>query len=110
ISAAPMAHTYALVAADFLVGPTMELVIAGEVGAPGTEAMRREADRRFLPHLVTVFRPATGADRVIALAPYVREQVAQGGAATAYLCRNFACELPITDPAELGRRLDAPLR
>ncbi len=110
ISATPMAHTYALVAADFLVGPTMELVIAGEVGAADTDAMRREADRRFLPHLVTVFRPATDADRVIALAPYVREQVAQGGAATAYLCRNFACELPVTDPAELGRRLDAPPR
>jgi uncharacterized protein YyaL (SSP411 family) len=110
ISAAPMAHTYALVAADFLAGPTMELVIAGEPGSEGTRAMRRVVDRRFLPHLVTLFRPAGDAGRVGALAPYVRDQVPVGGQATAYLCRNFACELPITDAEELGRHLDAPLR
>jgi uncharacterized protein YyaL (SSP411 family) len=28
------------------------------------------------------------------------------GRATAYLCRDFACEAPTTDAGELGRALD----
>ena len=32
---------------------------------------------------------------------------AVGGAATAYVCRNYACELPVTDRAALTRQLDA---
>ncbi|HEU4364942.1 MAG TPA: thioredoxin domain-containing protein [Candidatus Krumholzibacteria bacterium] len=107
IAASPMAHAYALVAADFLIGPTMELVIVGTPSAGDVRAMRRAVDGRFLPHLVTVFRPAGGGP-IEALAPYVRGQAPQGALATAYLCRNFACERPVTDPAELARRLDAP--
>jgi uncharacterized protein YyaL (SSP411 family) len=29
-----------------------------------------------------------------------------GGKATAYVCRNYACELPVTDRAELARQLE----
>ncbi|HEX5133558.1 MAG TPA: thioredoxin domain-containing protein, partial [Candidatus Krumholzibacteria bacterium] len=110
IAASPMAHTYALVGADFLLGPTVELVIAGRPGATDVAAMRREIDARFLPHLVTVFRPAEGAGAIAKIAPFVAAQNPENGLATAFLCRNFACELPITDPAELGRRLDAARR
>ena len=107
IASSPMAHAYTLVAADFLIGPTMELVIAGTPTDGDVRAMRRVVDARFLPHLVTVFRPADGGP-IEALAPYTRDQAPQGALATAYLCRNFACERPVTDPAELARRLDAP--
>ena len=29
------------------------------------------------------------------------------GKATAYVCRNYACELPVTDAEALGRQLEA---
>jgi uncharacterized protein YyaL (SSP411 family) len=28
------------------------------------------------------------------------------GKPTAYVCRNYACEMPATDPGALGRQLD----
>jgi uncharacterized protein YyaL (SSP411 family) len=110
IAASPMAHTYSLVGADFLIGPTLELVVSGRPDAPDVAAMRQVIDTRFLPSLVTVFRPAGDPGRIAELAPYVRDQTEQGGVATAYLCRNFACERPVTDPAALAQRLDAPMR
>jgi len=30
------------------------------------------------------------------------------GKPTAYVCRNYACELPVTDAAALGRQLEVP--
>jgi uncharacterized protein YyaL (SSP411 family) len=110
IEASPMAHTYALVGADFLLGPTTEVVIAGRAGEADVQAMRRLIDTRFLPYQVTLFRPAAKPDAIIRIAPYVAEQRDDHGRATAYVCRNFACELPVTDPAALAQKLDAPLR
>jgi len=38
--------------------------------------------------------------------PLLEGREAVGGKATAYVCRNYACELPVTDRAALARQLD----
>ncbi len=35
------------------------------------------------------------------------DKIAREGEPTAYLCRDFVCELPLTDPSALGRQLSA---
>ena len=54
-------------------------------------------DRRFIPSKVVVFRPEGGAEALVEIAPYTKSQSALGGNATAYVCRNHACDLPTTD-------------
>jgi uncharacterized protein YyaL (SSP411 family) len=44
-------------------------------------------------------------DRLSHLLPWTASMRAVDGRATAYLCRDFACESPTTDPVELGRML-----
>jgi uncharacterized protein YyaL (SSP411 family) len=39
--------------------------------------------------------------------PLLEGRRAVGGQATAYVCRNYACDLPATDPATLARQLGA---
>ena len=39
------------------------------------------------------------------LIPYVKEHKALEDKATAYVCRNFACQMPTTDSQELERLL-----
>jgi uncharacterized protein YyaL (SSP411 family) len=67
--------------------------------------MRRVVDDAFAPSMVTVFRPDDAPEKIAELAPYVRDQRSLGGRATAYLCRNFACERPTTDLDALRRAL-----
>jgi uncharacterized protein YyaL (SSP411 family) len=42
------------------------------------------------------------------LAPFTREFTAIDGKATAYVCRNHTCRLPVTDPGSLAAILDTP--
>jgi uncharacterized protein YyaL (SSP411 family) len=39
--------------------------------------------------------------------PLVADLPADGASAMAYVCRNYACQLPTADPAVLGRLLSA---
>ena len=67
-----------------------------------TRALARALAAPFLPRQVVLMRPAGEAGaRVADLAPYTRGQSALGGRATAYVCRDFACELPTTDASRM---------
>lgn len=37
--------------------------------------------------------------------PVLSSMTQQGGVATAYICQDFTCSLPVTDPQELRRLL-----
>jgi hypothetical protein len=101
---APMAHTFLMTALDFAVGPTFEVVIAGDPEAEDTRAMLRALHGRYLPNMVVVVRPPGEASEVAALAPYAAAQTPMDGKATAYVCENFVCNAP-TD--EIGVMLEA---
>jgi len=108
VTSAPSIHTQMLAAVDFAAGPSHEVVIVGAPGAADTRALARALGRPFLPRKVVLFRPAGDAGaRVVALAPYTRAQSALDGAATAYVCRDYACELPTTDAARMLALLGA---
>ncbi len=91
---------------DFLAGPCVEVVVAGDPSADDTMSMLRELRRRFLPRVTVILRPAGHAGRLIAeIAPFTAAQEPLGGRATAYVCRDGACSLPTTDIAAMLREL-----
>jgi hypothetical protein len=55
---------------------------------------------KFVPNKVVVHRPA-GPSAITRIAPYTEEQRAIGEKATAYVCTNYMCKLPTTDPAKV---------
>jgi uncharacterized protein YyaL (SSP411 family) len=101
IAEAPHAFPVVLQTVDFLTGPTREIVIAGESGDPVVRDMLVAAQRTFRPHQVVHFRPAGPDPEIARLAPFTGAQDAVGGKATAYVCENFACKLPVHSVAEL---------
>jgi uncharacterized protein YyaL (SSP411 family) len=96
VSLAPSASTYLLSALDFSLGPSFEIVLSGA----DVLAMRRAVFAKFVPNKVVVHRPA-GPSAITRIAPYTEEQRAIGEKATAYVCTNYMCKLPTTDPAKV---------
>ena len=83
-------------------------MIAGDPAAADTRAMVRAVHGRFLPRAVLALRPAdVSSAQVEALIPFLKAQRPLQGAATAYVCENYICNLPTTDLAQLIALLDA---
>ncbi|HEX9459048.1 MAG TPA: thioredoxin domain-containing protein [Thermoanaerobaculia bacterium] len=98
VTRAASAHTALLLGLDFSLGPSFEIVLAGENGAPDLNAFRAALAGQFVPNKVVLLRPAReAAPLVTAIAAFTKPQVAIRNRATAYVCTNFICKLPTND-------------
>jgi hypothetical protein len=101
-------HPQLLVAVDFLLGPSHEVVVVGDPQAEDTRAMLRALRDGFRPNDVLLLRPPGTAPEIVALAPFTAEHTQLAGRATAYVCENFACQAPTADIAQMLANLDTP--
>ncbi|MCB0301711.1 MAG: thioredoxin domain-containing protein, partial [Calditrichaeota bacterium] len=98
IRQSPIAYTMLLCGLDFGTRQTSEIVVVGDRENADTQTMIHELHRRFLPNAVVLHRPANERNpEITKIAPFTAELSAIENKATAYVCRNFACELPTTD-------------
>jgi hypothetical protein len=91
-----------LLAYGLASGPIVEIAIVGDPGADDTKALLASARARYRPGQVLALAPDPGTSAV----PLLHGRSRMEGAATAYVCREFACRQPTTDPAALARQLD----
>ena len=91
-----------LSALNFSLGPTQEIVIAGNTNATDTQQMLKLIRSKFLPNTVLLLNQQkntdSGIDKTI---PFIKNLIAIEGKATAYVCENFACNRPINKLDEL---------
>jgi len=108
VSRAPSAFSMLLLALDFGIGPSYEVVIVGDPNATDTKTMRRALDDRFVPNKVVLLKPEGSAGKaLVKIASFTESHAAIEGKATAYVCKNYACELPTTDAAKMVEMLGA---
>jgi hypothetical protein len=103
----PQALPAMLAALGDALGKPRQVVIAGSPGADDTQALLRVVRGRFLPN--TVLLLADGGPGQQALArrlPFLRSMRPEEGKATAYVCVDYACDLPTQDPGRLEALLD----
>jgi hypothetical protein len=102
----PGSHAQLMSALDFSLGPTREIVIAGEPGDGGTESLLRIAREGFAPRRVTLSRPVgEEGSRAVRLAPFVAAMGTVDNEAAAYVCENYSCRRPVTDSEEFRQLL-----
>ena len=81
-----------------------EIAIVGAAGDSGTKALLRAIYGLYVPNKV-VARLDPADDKTRQVVPLLAGKTQIDGKPAAYVCRNFACQRPTTDPDELRSQL-----
>ncbi len=104
MAAQPLAFGRLLCALALFQHPGQEIAVIGDPAAADTRALLAELRRRFRPNDVLALAAPQDPD-ALATIPLLAGRTALAGRATAYVCRNFVCSLPVSDPAALAAQL-----
>jgi uncharacterized protein YyaL (SSP411 family)/aryl-alcohol dehydrogenase-like predicted oxidoreductase len=107
ISRFPRAFATTLRTVDLLLEGPVEVAFVGKRGAADLRALQRAVARHYLPNRIVAVRDADVDDGSAEL-PLLRGKDLVHGAAALYICRDFACRAPITDPAAVAAAFEAP--
>jgi len=97
----PTAFGQWLIALDLALEPLDEVAIVGDPSAPATRALLDVAMRPYRPHQVVAAASDPGSSAI----ELMQSRFALQGRPTAFVCRDFACRQPVTEPAALGALL-----
>ncbi|MEP7361185.1 MAG: thioredoxin domain-containing protein, partial [Chloroflexota bacterium] len=98
----PTAFAQWLNALTLAVGDVVEIAIAGDPGSPEAQSLLSVVRAGYRPLSVV----AAGSAQSV---PLLEDRPMRDGRATAYVCRNFACRAPVTEPADVAAQLTSPL-
>ena len=115
----PRAAGWGLAVAEAMISGPAEIAIVGPPGDDRTGTLQRTALLAAPPGAVLAVGPGDGADgdgadgdsadgedAAVAVAiPLLAGRALVGGVPAAYVCRNFTCRLPVTDPEQLRAEL-----
>jgi uncharacterized protein YyaL (SSP411 family) len=96
----PRAAGWGLAVAEAVLSGPAEIAVVGPAGAEATRTLLRTALAAASPGAVLAVGNGTDAK-----VPLLEGRGLVDGQAAAYVCRNFACQLPVTDPAALRAAL-----
>ena len=92
-----------LCALDFYLSTPKEIAVVGDRTAQDTKALLSEVYRSFLPNRVLV--GLSGLEDASVRSPLMEGRLRLNGRATAYVCRQYVCGLPVNDPEALAGQL-----
>jgi Highly conserved protein containing a thioredoxin domain len=104
----PQALGVALSVQDTVLSGIREIALVGDTQRADMQALLQVVNERYLPDSVLACSDpiataaAASSAQVVAL---LADRPAQQGKATAYVCQNFVCQAPVTDPMALAGQL-----
>lgn len=86
---------------DSVLAPSQEIAIVGEFAQAETQALFAQVRRHYLPNTVV----AAKEPAAVSILPLLEGRGLVEGKAAAYVCENYSCQLPVTDPTALAALL-----
>lgn len=100
----PTALAQWLCAADFALGPVLQVAVVGELTSQAVRNMSVTLWKDYRPRLVSAFSdtpPAPGGPLLL------QDRLPINGQPAAYVCQGFVCHLPVTTPEALAVQLNS---
>ncbi len=104
----PGAFGRLLSAADFSIGPVKELAIIGDMKDTSTQSLLNVVRSQYRPNLIV--QVADTAQGSFDSYPLLANRERISNAATAYVCENYVCKLPVTSPEMLAQEIGGRVR
>jgi uncharacterized protein YyaL (SSP411 family) len=98
VGQSPLAVSSLACAMDRALAPSREVAVSGAAEDARTQALVGTVHRHWLPDTVLAWGGGSGVE-------LLDDRPLVAGAPAAYVCENFACNRPVTDPAELAALL-----
>jgi uncharacterized protein YyaL (SSP411 family) len=97
----PVAHTYLLCALDYSIGPSYEVIVAGDPASLDTRQLIDTLRKSYSPNKVLMFKTPS----LDAMLDYTSTMSIIGSKPTIYICRDRTCSMPLTNVEEAIRSL-----
>jgi uncharacterized protein len=95
-----------LVALDYSLSKPRQVVIAGKKDSSETKALLKEVHRHFLPKTILLLADGYEGQKYLGERnEAIRAMSPVKGKSAAYVCENFTCKAPVTDPEKLAKLL-----
>lgn len=94
----PTSFTGFLCGLDFRIGPSYEIVIAGNKNDNETKALIDAVRQNFIPNKTLVLRSEDDeTSKLINIIPSLKSKKMENGSVTAYVCSEDSCKTPTSD-------------
>jgi uncharacterized protein YyaL (SSP411 family) len=94
-----------LLALDFQLGPTFELVLAGDTDFELVAKSLKELRRQFIPNKVLVIANGKSADQSPLLQDHLDGKSSAAGEPILYVCEGFTCQEPAKGAAAVTEEI-----
>ena len=102
----PSAIPQMLVALDFSLAKPRQIVIAGRIDNARTQLLLKEVHQHFLPNKILALADGDeGQNYLGENNEAIRAMSLINRKPAAYVCENFTCKAPVTEPEQLGELL-----
>jgi uncharacterized protein YyaL (SSP411 family) len=102
----PSAMPQILVALDYSLSKPRQIVIAGKKDAPETQALFKAVHSHFLPKTILLLADGGEGQKFLGEKnEAIRAMSIVEGKPAAYVCENFTCKAPVTEPKQLAKLL-----
>jgi uncharacterized protein YyaL (SSP411 family) len=105
LTRAPLGTGHWLCTLDFYLSTPKEIAIVGEMDNPATQGLLEVVHSRYLPNKVLAGSEPDSLARGSGATPLLESREMMGGSPTAYVCQNYVCRLPVTEPEALADQL-----
>ncbi len=99
----PQAFAEALNALDMMVRGLKEVALVGPLDDPATQHLLDVIRQPYRPNVITALA-ASDVEGETTI-PLLNQRTMRNAEPTVYVCKNFACQMPVTTPAEVEKLL-----